>query len=445
MSIRQNNICNEKYRFSDIAKIEKIELENTADAEITVSIMCTTYNHKNYIKNALEGFVNQKTDFRYEIVIYDDASTDGTAEIVREYAESYPDLIKAHLAHINTYNHPERKKLIKEYRAEILKGKYIALCEGDDYWIYDQKLQKQYEWMEKHPNTSLCIHNAIRYDAERGEVLPQLINRDTGFMEAEEIFLGDSGAVPTASFFLRKKFFDTLSDSYYICPVGDDPLRYWLAYNGDIYYMNKVWSVRNYMHKGSWNYSMKANEDLRVIHLEKYLLYCSKFDQETNRKFHSVIRRKMLGICEMNLLLKFKEQPFDCKSLRERVDECSHFVGKEIKIRYKEAFLILLNRCYDYLDVVIKTAKVNEGEFYIYGAGIEAKKHAQFLIDKGIEFEGFVVSEKSKEERKLMGYVIKSFDELENPSKFYFWLCMNGINKQEVLDKLLQAGINRII
>lgn len=445
MSIRQNSLCNKKNRFSDIAKIEKIESENIADDEVIVSIMCTTYNHKNYIKKTLEGFVNQKTDFRYEIVIYDDASTDGTAEIVREYAESYPELIKAHLAHTNTYDHPERKKLIKEYRTEVLKGKYIALCEGDDYWIYDQKLQKQYEWMESHPDTSLCLHNAIRYNKSSGEVLPQLMDRDTGFMEVDEIFLGDSGAVPTASFFLRKKFFDTLPDSYYVCPVADDPLRYWLACNGNIYYMNKVWSVRNYMHKGSWNYSMKVNVDLQVRHLEKYLMYCSKLDQETNHRFHSVIRRKMLWICETKLLLKFKGQPFDCKSLRKRADECSHFASEETKILYKEAFFILLNRCYDYLDVVMKKAKVNEGEFCIYGAGIEAKKHAQLLIDKEIKFEDFVISEKLKKERKLMGHVIKSFDELEDPNKSYFWLCMNDKNKQEVLDKLLQAGINRII
>lgn len=123
------------------------------DQDLMVSVCCTTYNHKEFIGQAIESFLLQETSFRYEIVIGDDCSTDGTTEILRSYKEKYPDKIKLILpeknrgAHLNTIN-----------TLNACEGKYIALCDGDDYWTNPQKLQKQVDFLENNSEYIICCH-----------------------------------------------------------------------------------------------------------------------------------------------------------------------------------------------------------------------------------------------------------------------------------------------
>jgi len=114
-----------------------------------VSITCATYNHEAYIKEALEGFVMQKTSFPFEIIVHDDASTDNTASIIREYEARYPDLFVTIYEAENQYSkgYGDLSRII--YSA--VRGKYIAVCEGDDYWTDPYKLQKQVEFLEYNP------------------------------------------------------------------------------------------------------------------------------------------------------------------------------------------------------------------------------------------------------------------------------------------------------
>ena len=102
------------------------------DEDILVSISCITYNHEKYIRDALEGFLMQKTDFKYEILIHDDASTDNTAKIIREYEEKYPDLIKPIYQKENQWS-KGNYRISSTFNIPRAKGKYIAFCEGDDF------------------------------------------------------------------------------------------------------------------------------------------------------------------------------------------------------------------------------------------------------------------------------------------------------------------------
>ena len=120
-----------------------------------VSICCITYNHENYIRDAIEGFLMQKTTFPIEIIIHDDASTDKTAEIVKSYAEKHPDLILPILQAENQYS---KGIPISTYAYPKARGKYIAFCEGDDYWTDPYKLQKQVDFLESNPDCSWCFH-----------------------------------------------------------------------------------------------------------------------------------------------------------------------------------------------------------------------------------------------------------------------------------------------
>lgn len=122
-----------------------------------VVINCITYNHVSFIRDALEGFVMQKTDFPFVAIVHDDASTDDTAAIIREYAEKYPDIIFPIYETENQYSkHDGSLGRIMQQARNATGAKYVAMCEGDDYWTDPMKLQKQVDFLESHPEYSMC-------------------------------------------------------------------------------------------------------------------------------------------------------------------------------------------------------------------------------------------------------------------------------------------------
>lgn len=124
--------------------------------DIAVSICCITYNQASYIRKCLDGLIMQKTNFKYEIIIHDDCSTDGTTDIVKEYADKYPDLIVPIIQSVNQYQ-KGNKRILASYVFPIAKGKYYAICEGDDYWIDPLKIQKQVDFLDLHPDVGMCF------------------------------------------------------------------------------------------------------------------------------------------------------------------------------------------------------------------------------------------------------------------------------------------------
>lgn len=135
-----------------------------------VSICCITYNHAQFIRKCLDGFLMQKTDFPIEILIHDDCSTDGTTEIIREYETKYPDLIFPLYEEENQYQQGKAAE-IDFYNYRRARGKYIAYCEGDDYWTDPLKLQKQVDFMEANPEYSVCWHRSKQFIVETGEYI----------------------------------------------------------------------------------------------------------------------------------------------------------------------------------------------------------------------------------------------------------------------------------
>lgn len=132
-------------------------MEKWIDKELKVTIICPTYNHEEFIEDALCGFLAQKTNFPFEVIVRDDASTDQTAEIIRKYAERYPKIIKPILETVNKYPNVQPGPVLRS----LAKGKYLAYCEGDDYWIDSLKLQKQVDYLENNPDTSLLETQSV--------------------------------------------------------------------------------------------------------------------------------------------------------------------------------------------------------------------------------------------------------------------------------------------
>lgn len=148
-----------------------------------VSICCLTYNHTPFIRKCLDGFLMQKTDFPIEILIHDDASTDGTDDIIREYTAKYPDLIFPLFETENQYSKGHAGEMDIKYNYSRARGKYIAYCEGDDYWTEPLKLQKQVDFLEEHPEYSVCFHRCrsfyVKEDRWDDDACGKIISNNT--------------------------------------------------------------------------------------------------------------------------------------------------------------------------------------------------------------------------------------------------------------------------
>ena len=168
-----------------------------------VSVLCATYNHEEYLRQTLDSFVNQKTDFPFEVLVNDDASTDSTGDIIREYAEKYPEIIRPFYQTENLYS--RRINLYDVVFFPACRGEYIAVCEGDDYWNDPEKLQLQVNWLDAHPEYSACVHNSIgRFSDQPDKVLfAQDGDRDIPF---EQVVQGMSHAYHTSSILARREF-----------------------------------------------------------------------------------------------------------------------------------------------------------------------------------------------------------------------------------------------
>ena len=187
-----------------------------------VSIRCMVYNHEPYLRQCLDGFVMQKTTFPFEAVVHDDASTDGSAAIIREYAEKYPDIIKPVYETENQYTKGTLGKILSD--ATHPNTKYIAFCEGDDYWTDPEKLQIQVDFLESHPEYTMCFHQANTILNETGEETdmgPALTfrNIESRDYDSTELFL--KWTVPTASIVAHRKSLYCRLKHFKKSPYGD--------------------------------------------------------------------------------------------------------------------------------------------------------------------------------------------------------------------------------
>jgi len=266
------------------------------DNDIMVSILCTAYNHQNFIEDAMKGFIMQKTDFKYEALVHDDASTDKTAEIIIEYSKKYPEIIKPIIQKENQYSKGDR--IYSTFLYPLAKGKYIAICEGDDLWTDEYKLQKQIDFLREHPECSMCYHAAsihnVMADKEEGLIRPY---RKTCIIPDKTLFFGGGDDVPTASICFVKELALDVPQFALDSPVGDHPLVLLLSYRGRVGYIDEVMSVRNLWVPNSWNtdFNLKGNIEKRTMHLRAMIELLSKYNIYTNHKFEDQIRKRVLA------------------------------------------------------------------------------------------------------------------------------------------------------
>lgn len=224
-----------------------------ANNETVVSILCPTYNHVNYIKDAIDSFLSQKTNFKFEILINDDASNDGTSELIKKYLKRHPNIIRAVFHKENEYSKGKRGMIVR-YLLPKAEGKYIALCEGDDYWTDPHKLQKQVDFLDKHRDYALCFHpvKAIYENNEdKGYVYPN--EKNAAKFTLTELF--KENYIQTNSVVYRRQNYENLVTN--VMP-GDWYLHVYHAQFGKIGFLREIMSIYR-RHEGSVWWDSKKN------------------------------------------------------------------------------------------------------------------------------------------------------------------------------------------
>lgn len=234
---------------------------------VQVSILCFAYNHEKYIRQCLDGFLMQK-DVTFEIIIHDDASTDHTADIIREYESKFPELFKPIYQKENKYS--QHIDFEKEYMIPLIKGKYVAMCEGDDYWTDPYKLKKQHDAMEVNPDCFMCLHNVMVVNeagTPTGKYYPECQIK-SGKMTSRYFFetLKNAELYHINSFFARaKEYIDYRKNPpkfKTVAPVGDYPALLYFAFRGNVYYYDVVMSNYRSGSIGSWTDRMHDKKNV---------------------------------------------------------------------------------------------------------------------------------------------------------------------------------------
>lgn len=274
--------------------------------DITVVVM--SYNQKDYIKQALDSILSQKVDADFDILIHDDCSDDGTYQILLEYQNKYQNKIKIIRQESRKFNVEGFNMMILNHVVPLINSKYVAYCDGDDYWCDDLKLQKQFDFMESHLDYSMCFHCAYQLRPDNDLSSKWFIGneKDIGLVD----LISEKPGIPiaTSSLFVRSYIFKDFTEWRKEYSVEDLPLYMTAALEGKIRRLPDIMCVYRQFSAGSWSSQNKNNVERLVSHQEN-LIKCAKlFDEQTNYKFHSFVINHIEG-CEFrlaNLRMNFK-------------------------------------------------------------------------------------------------------------------------------------------
>lgn len=296
----------------------------------TVAVWCITYNQKDFIKDALNGFVMQKTNFPFVVIVHDDKSTDGTSDIILEYAKKYPNIIIPVIESENQWSKGGLKHIVNIMNSHYRIGKYIAFCEGDDYWTSPNKLQTQIDFLESHPDYSMCFHSAKKkYECNSIAWINCENIKDKDY-DATDLFI--NWTVPTASVVCRKEAME-----FYANIMGAERIQNYdifiilsCAMTGKIRGISKQMSVYRIQGEGL-TYNQKAlikckmnNPEHFMCLKENFPIVNSKPVDETISK--TLFERAMIQVninkCLKDLILSIQYSP--ATSIKIAISNIAH-------------------------------------------------------------------------------------------------------------------------
>lgn len=263
------------------------------DEQPLVCIKCLVYNHEPYLRECLDGFVMQQTNFPFVAIVHDDASTDNSADIIREYAAKYPNIIKPIYETENQYSKGDGSLAhIMNAAVDATSAKYIAMCEGDDYWTYPNKLQQQVDFMEKHDEYGMICSPSAIYEQISGTCLG--IKGISGDEIFENLFHGHSDLFTATTLFRKIVYDKCLEDTINLIPFQlriDTAIYYWFALNSKIYYMDAPTAVYRVL-PNSACHSQNPQTTLKMMqrYLEVKIAFLSYCKGIADDKFSFMLR-----------------------------------------------------------------------------------------------------------------------------------------------------------
>ena len=309
------------------------------EGEPLVSVCVITYNHGKYIKQCLDGILMQKVNFPYEILIHDDASPDDTADIIREYWAKYPTVIKPILREENQYS---KGVDVSRFNFDRAKAKYIAQCEGDDYWTDDRKLQMQVDFLEEHGEYSATSHS-FQIVNKNSEDIKQAteLGKVSGAFTLDDIkYYRLPGQTATLAYRnIYAQMDNEVKDEYYACAgEGDQKLAVVLTMLGDIKMFPEVMSAYRYVSVGGTSYASRMKNANLYARNYKHLIEISKF---AKFRYNKDINTEIVALCVVLMAIKraiSSPSPENRKVLsqinsiaRENKDYCMSMFKKIIK------------------------------------------------------------------------------------------------------------------
>lgn len=336
---------------------------------------CATYNHEHYIKDALQGFVMQETNFPVVYTIVDDASTDRNPEVIREFVNDKFDLqdtsiayekdmnygrvtFARHKTNKNCYfaviylkeNHYSQKKSKMPYLTEWMDTKYIALCEGDDYWTDPLKLQKQVDYLEGHPECCMCSH-AVDWEIDGKLYEGGCRHKNSCDLTTDEVIRNGGLYLATNSLVYRKWLDEDQPEWRKKSMVGDYPLQILGTLRGKLHFLPDTMSVYRYLSSGSWTVlrfgSNRISQERRVSHAKNKVLWMGLLDKDTGTQYAKTIYSALFQ--DFNTLYNEREIGFR---------EYYHAASRADEKHYLRVFKDFLIRN---LNLIYKTLKKHPG------------------------------------------------------------------------------------
>ena len=298
--------------------------------DILLSVCMVVYNQEQYVRDALDSVLMQKVNFPYEVIISDDCSTDFTPKILQEYAEAHPDIVKPIFGSNNVgYPNNQRRSL------EAATGKYIALCDSDDYWTDPYKLQKQVDYMEAHPECAICFHNVMHiYDgttAHRSLLVPLDFPSELTIEDVitRRWFLATNSEVFRREYVSFPDWYDSVLHIDYV-------LNLIISQYGTLHYMPDVMSVYrhtlisvNAQHRdGEWGYMLFHSQTMKTILENMY--------STLDKQFHPLLDKRIAFYDEE--IKRYEKEQYYEKNLLPRL-----FRPKTYKRAVKRELMRLLS------------------------------------------------------------------------------------------------------
>lgn len=242
-------------------------LEEEKKQPIQISILCMTFNHEKYIAKALDSFLMQDVDVRFEIIVHDDCSTDSTGDIIRSYEKKYPNIVRSIIQTENLYSQQIK---ITPIVIGAAKGRYIAFCEGDDFWTSNRKLQLQLNALRSYPEIDLCFHPSFTISRNKAKGKICHYSNKTTIFSLNDVIAAGGAFMPTPSLFFRASALKTLPNWFITkAPVGDKYLQILGSIRGGAIYLPKAMCTYQILTENSWTYRVRKISEKEILeHLD---------------------------------------------------------------------------------------------------------------------------------------------------------------------------------